>query len=46
MVDEAAPYGFSVATQRGTNHQVLRVAVLTHTYYLFVHTHEKGVLVL
>ena len=27
VVDEAAPYGFSVATKRGTNHQVLRVAL-------------------
>ena len=41
VVDEAAPYGFSVATERGNNHQVLREAVLTHTYYFFVHTHEK-----
>ena len=28
VVDEAAPYGFSVATERGTNHQVLREALL------------------
>ena len=24
------------------NHQVLRVAILTHSYIFFVHTHEKG----
>ena len=42
MVDEDAPYGFSVATKRGTNHQVLSVAILTHSYIFFVHTHEKG----
>ena len=46
VVDEAAPYGFSVATERGNNHQVLREAVLIRSYIFFVHTHEKGVFVL
>ena len=42
MVDEAAPYGFSVATERGTNHQVVREAVFNPHLHLFRAYTRKG----
>ena len=43
MVDEAAPYGFRVATKRGTNHQALRVAFFNpHLHFFRAYTRKGG----